>query len=1005
MFSSCLETIEPEGLADLRGAKAELLRAQTSLQAANAAKVEAEAALVMAQAKVQEAIAKQQEALALKMQYEAELVQAQNEAEKIAIANRIAELEAQALITAENLKASLINAQAATARAQAEYEKALKDLAIAKNTLTPEQLAAIGALENAVVEGRNGVEEKTVALEEAAAYLAEVLAELDSPKMLALAIKSAELEIVKAQSELEAYKVAEAKAKALLELDPAVADWDAQVEAIDAEFEAIRLEVAKHAAEKAEATAALSDSLEIVEALAAQYTAYTGYELLETGYFSKVKGEATDPEVVIPGEIVVVAPVDAEGNSLFGGDFVVGTVYNYGEEADFVKQFEDKVKQLNKTYTVEAIEAQMKVNEEYVKELQNNLDHKQLLTMYNDAVAAYKAGDVVPFAKKYVWDEDEDVNVSLKAYDEALKAFMAAVETYETEAAKHVGPDQDAYEAIGAAYDEAIAAAAAVKAKAYHDAYNTYQAAWVVYNKAQTVYNNAVANYEAVLNATERAAGVSYAEMKAFIETYGSLTTDEDIVKQVNEYKAYVATIEKAAVETETEDDKDAQSVWNAAVDAYDKAWNAYEKARSDADYAYEVAEAAADNTAENAYREYYAADGAFDYNYFNYLAQKVDEAGYAVEEAASDVADFVDANYVDFEYEYAENRSFTFWIPEYFVEETLTADNQIVASFATVTVADLYDLEEFKNETIAYFYDELTSVRVDYSFEYTDDYRDFYRHYMGWIPINYSDYSNASPLELPTAEEFAEFVDGIDYYPAWIMNYYNNLKQQYVWAGDLEIEVTASSMYYETVAALEAEDLKAELENLKKLPDFVKAIEAAKAEVEAFMAEKTAEVEEMKATVEAFMLKVNELMDSLNAQLEVLLVKLGVLEGQYDILTGIIESYTDGYETVAEFTKALEEAYYEAVEATLWAEANVIYAEQDLADLKAGVASAADWAQRMYDRAAEELAEAIAKLERAAKSLENVLAAIYGEATGETPVVPEGGDDTTEGGEETPAE
>ena len=988
MFSSCLETIEPEGLADLRGAKAELLRAQTSLQAANAAKVEAEAALVMAQAKVQEAVAKQQEALALKMQYEAELVQAQNEAEKIAIANRIAELEAQALITAENLKASLINAQAATAKAQAEYEKALKDLAIAKNTLTPEQLAAIGALENAVVEGRNGVEEKTVALEEAAAYLAEVLAELDAPKMLALAIKSAELEIVKAQSELEAYKVAEAKAKALLELDPAVADWDAQVEAIDAELEALELEVAKKVAEKSEAIAVYADSLALVGELAETYTAYTGYALLEdTGYFSKVKGEATDPEVVIPGEIVVVAPVGAEGNSLFGGDFVVGTAYNYGEEADFVKQFEDKVKQLNKTYTVEAIEAQMKVNEEYVKELQNDLDHKQLLTMYNDAVAAYKAGDVVPFAKKYVWDEDEDVNVALKAYDEALKAFMAAVETYETEAAKHVGPDQDAYEAIGAAYDEAIAAAAAVKAKAYHDAYNTYQAARVVYNKAQTVYNNAVANYEAVLNATERVAGVSYAEMKAFIETYGSLTTDEDIVKQVNEYKAYVATIEKAAVETETEDDKDAQSVWNAAVDTYNKAWNAYEKARSDADYAYEVAEDAADNTAENAYREYYAADGAFDYNYFNYLAQKVDEAGYAVEEAADEVADFVDANYVDFEYEYAENRSFTFWIPEYFVEETLTADNQIVASFATVTVADLYDLEEFKNETIAYFYDELTSVRVDYSFEYYDESWDDYRYNnMGWINYSYSDYSNASPLELPTAEEFAEFVDGIDYYPAYVVELYNYLKQQYVWAGNLEIEVTASSMYYETVAALEAEDLKAELENLKKLPDFVKAIEAAKAEVEAFMAEKTAEVEGMKAEVEAFMPKYIATVKGYVDQIETLMAKVSVLTGQYEVLTGIIEAYTE-HETVAEFTKALEEAYYEAVEATMWAEANVIYAEQALAELKTGVASAADWAQREYDRAAEELAEAIAKLERAAASLENVLAAIYGEvATEETP-------------------
>ena len=55
MFSSCLENIEPEGIADLRGAKAELLRAQTALAEAKAARENAEAALTQAKAKVEEA--------------------------------------------------------------------------------------------------------------------------------------------------------------------------------------------------------------------------------------------------------------------------------------------------------------------------------------------------------------------------------------------------------------------------------------------------------------------------------------------------------------------------------------------------------------------------------------------------------------------------------------------------------------------------------------------------------------------------------------------------------------------------------------------------------------------------------------------------------------------------------------------------------------------------------------------------------------------------------------
>ena len=54
LVSGCIESIEPEGIADLRGAKVELLNAQAALQMAQAAKAEADAALVLAEAKIKE---------------------------------------------------------------------------------------------------------------------------------------------------------------------------------------------------------------------------------------------------------------------------------------------------------------------------------------------------------------------------------------------------------------------------------------------------------------------------------------------------------------------------------------------------------------------------------------------------------------------------------------------------------------------------------------------------------------------------------------------------------------------------------------------------------------------------------------------------------------------------------------------------------------------------------------------------------------------------------------
>ena len=1021
MFSSCLENIEPEGIKDLRGAKAELLRAKTALEEANAAKVNAEAAFVQAQAKIQEAIAKQEEAKAAyeaavarlkELEVEKQTALDQIEIEK-AIAEAqaaIAEAQAQAAIYAAELQRDLLAIQAEIAENQAALEVALKDLAIAKNTLTADQLDAIAGLELAVEAARDDVEAKTLALENAASDLAVVLAELDSPKALALVTKMAELEILRAQSELEAYKVAEAKAKALLELDPEVTDWDAQVEAIEAELYALQLEVAKHAAEKSEATAVLSDSLEIVEALAAEYTAYTGYELLETGYFSKVKGVPADPTVEIPGEIAVLSPVDADGNSLFG-DFIVDPAeYNYGEEDEFIKKFEDKVKALNKL-NAKSYETYIANYEGVIEAYKEDPYNKYVLAKYNDAVAAYTAGDVLPYFNKYVFPydgtlpEDFDLTVAVKEYNDALAAMEKAVAQFNSEYDKY-NPDFNAeYEAAYVAKTKAYSAAEIAQAKAYQKAeddtkytYNTnfvLPAAEGAWTAAQNAYTIAVAE-------AETAGTADQATMTAFVEAYDASTATEP---EKDLYAAYTAALKLIADAGKVKTAAEAE--YNKAVEAYGKVKDAYDKAIAKADADYGVAKDKADADYDKAYAAIVAKTPTFDPAYSNNLVAQVEAAETELQDAVELISDvngyFGSFNSYYVKFELNSGAVYTIYgIPEFMVDITVGNDGVRVFAMKSAAVADFVDKEYFKDELIADMYESLTLIRATYYvYNSSNPSEEEYITTLAWGV----DTENA-PLELPTFEEYKEVWQNINSVPDWVYNVANSIANSEGWTVyGLNRSYTRPFTYYaDYIYADYIAKNEEAIANLALIPDFVKAIEAAQAEVEAFMAEKTAEVEEMKAVVEAFMPKVNKLMESIVSQLEVLEAKADVLEGQYNILKALIESYTDGYETVAEFTKALEEAYYDAVEDTYMAEGAVIMAEKDLADLKAGVASYAEWAQRAYDRAAEELAVAISKLEKATAALENIIAAIYetGEVpeTPDTPDVPAGDDTTDEGGE-----
>lgn len=109
--TSCIDNEEPAGITELRGAKAELLKAKAQVEAADAAYRMAETAWMQAKADYEAELAKQE---AFKTQW--------HEAYTASEKQRI---EQEMQISAEQFKADLLAKQQATAQAQAEYDKAI----------------------------------------------------------------------------------------------------------------------------------------------------------------------------------------------------------------------------------------------------------------------------------------------------------------------------------------------------------------------------------------------------------------------------------------------------------------------------------------------------------------------------------------------------------------------------------------------------------------------------------------------------------------------------------------------------------------------------------------------------------------------------------------------------------------------------------------------------------------------------------------------------------------
>jgi len=258
-FTSCIDNDEPAGIEELRGAKAELIRAKVAVEQANAAyrlaQAEHEKALAaQAQAKVafEEAQARKEAALAAREE-------ALTASEKAKYDKQIAEYQAQMEQYAADHEKWMFQKEQALAEAKFSYEMALKHIEIAKAICTDDiSKTTIYALETAVQTaydaiyaipqgGKESLQDRIRAAEKALynAMLDKAAAQDskdDKGNTVVNYVPQLELNLEREKAEVVAAEEKVELLKSFLEKDTETTDWRAEIETLNDSVEILKVE-------------------------------------------------------------------------------------------------------------------------------------------------------------------------------------------------------------------------------------------------------------------------------------------------------------------------------------------------------------------------------------------------------------------------------------------------------------------------------------------------------------------------------------------------------------------------------------------------------------------------------------------------------------------------------------------------------------------------------------------------------------------------------------------
>lgn len=394
-FTGCIDNDEPAGITDLRGAKAELLRAKVAVETAKAARENAEAALTLAKAETEKANAELVKANVQLQKLMAEAQAAQNEAEKARLEAEIAQYKQQMEEDVLTHQKTMLALQEELALAKRQYEIALKQIEIAQAVMSDEDKVTLGSLELAVTEAQGKVDDKAEAVKEKeeAYYNAVLESRVDTVnfKRLELAVTRAKANQVVAEETLE-------KWSDFLKADTETADWRKEITTLEDSIKGLE----KKQSELKVELAKLQNSEDYKKLIDAKNQTAKAYAELKTSAELKYKDMMSVERKVAKGTPINDAMKAIGGEKKDGkGGFIAEL---NGKIADYTSE---------KKALLDEIAAQ---TEGEVKELKEASD--EAIKAWKEATAAYAT------AKAYSTEEadKEAVEKALETYTEAMDA-------------------------------------------------------------------------------------------------------------------------------------------------------------------------------------------------------------------------------------------------------------------------------------------------------------------------------------------------------------------------------------------------------------------------------------------------------------------------------------------------------------------------------------------------------------------------------------------------------
>lgn len=432
-FTGCIDNDEPAGIEELRGAKAELLRAKVAVEAAIAARENANATLILAQAETEKAKAAYNEALAEKQRLENELQAAKNEEKKAYYEMLIAQHQQQMEKDILEHQKQMVVLQQQLAEAQRNYELALKAIEIAEAIVSDSQKVTLSELKAQLVAAQNNVDTKAQNVEDAQKYYYNTLlgAQADS-----VAIKNQELIVKRAEAELANKQEVLSKWNSFMENDTETADWRKEITALEDSIEGITRDITDLTIEKTKALnsdeykALLADKTDAADKVTNHKTSadikYTVWTNADAKTELKVaKGTSyTNAVVAITGDDVTPGYID-QLNELIAG---------------YTSQKKALLDEIAADYEAKLAEAK-KVSDNAVKAWQDAKTKYEAVGGYNATTAlnTIKAAETAYWTAMNAASAIQDATQKANAEAIARINYAKALVAYYTEADKYVG--------------------------------------------------------------------------------------------------------------------------------------------------------------------------------------------------------------------------------------------------------------------------------------------------------------------------------------------------------------------------------------------------------------------------------------------------------------------------------------------------------------------------------------------------------------------------------------